>query len=484
MSIARRFVPGVPDAVFGLVLATVLVGGRTGFLNDPGTFWHLRLGREILRTGAVPRVDTLTYTRELQPWVDQSWLFDAGLALLVDRFGWAAAVAVTALVVAALYGALARGLVRDGASPFIAFAVAFVAVGIASVHFLVRPHVLTFVLVLGFLHVCRRQHLEGGWHVASLPPLMVLWANVHGGFLAGPVIVLTALLGHVVSGPWDEARRRNTLRFALAFVLCVLAPLVNPYGVALYGHVANLLVSSGVTELIEEYQPMPFGQAKARMLEWVVLGLIALPTLGARRLSRYDLAHTLVWLHFALGSIRHAPLFALVMAPGLAQLLDGLPLAVRATRWRGDWTLWSPAVAAGVLGLALSGTPLGGFSPERWPLKAVPVLNGRPADARLFHEQDWGGLVESETNPTRRAFVDDRFELFGKAAILEYVDALQGGPRWDALQDRERFDLVWVRPERGLARRLDADPAWRAAYRDAVSVLFERVAPAPRAAAR
>src|SRR4051794_37943902 len=58
---------GVPDLVFGLVLIAVLIGGRTGFLNDPGTSWHLRLGREIARAGAVPRFDTLTYTREHVP---------------------------------------------------------------------------------------------------------------------------------------------------------------------------------------------------------------------------------------------------------------------------------------------------------------------------------------------------------------------------------------------------------------------------------
>lgn len=484
MSIARRLAPGVPDVVFGLVLATVLIGGRTGLLNDPGTFWHLRLGREIVGTGDVPRFDTLTYTRDRQPWVDQSWLFDAGLATVVDRFGWSAAVAGAALILAVLYGTLARHLVRDGVSPLIAFIVAIVAVGIAAIHFLIRPHLFTFVFVLWFLHVCRLQHERGGWHVAILPPLMVLWANLHGGFLAGPVIVLTALAGHAISGPWDAERKRNVARFAAVFGLCVLAPLVNPYGTGLYRHVGNLLVSSGVTDLIDEFQPMAFGQSKARVFEWVVLALIALPTFGSRRMSRYDLAQTLVWLHFALASTRHAPLFALAMAPGLAHLADGLPLTVQSVRWRSGWSAWSPVVGLGLVILAVSGVPLGGFNPTRWPLRAVPVLNGRPVEERLFHEQDWGGLIEAETSPPRRAFVDDRFELFGRAAIVEYMDALQGGPHWDALRDRERIDLVWVRPERGLARRLDSEPGWRAIHRDDVSVLFERVAPATRAAAR
>jgi hypothetical protein len=287
------------------------------------------------------------------------------------------------------------------------------------------------------------------------------------------VIVLTATVGHAISGPWDESRKVNTVRFGLVFVLSLLAPLLNPYGFGLYRHVGQLLVGSGVTELIDEFQPLPFGKAQARVAEWVILALIAVPTFSTRRLGRYDLLQSLVWLHFALGSTRNAPLFALVAAPGLAGLLDGLPLASRELgRGRAGWSFWPLAVAASVALSVVVGVPLGGFSRKTWPLDAFAVLDRQPVTAHLFHEQDWGGMIEARCGPARRAFVDDRFELFGKDAILEYIDALNGGPDWEPLRQRERIELVWVRPERGLARRLAADPRWSVLHRDAVSILF------------
>ena len=94
--------------------------------------------------------------------------------------------------------------------------------------------------------------------------------------------------------------------------------------------------------------------------------------------------------------------------------------------------------------------------------------------ARIFHEQDWGGFIEAECQPTRRAYVDDRFEIFGKEAVLEYVDTLTGGPAWDTVRDRDRIELVWLRPDRGLARRLLKDPRWTVLYGDKVSILFAR----------
>jgi hypothetical protein len=68
-----------------------------------------------------------------------------------------------------------------------------------------------------------------------------------------------------------------------------------------------------VTPLISEYQPIPFGRGDARVVEWVLLALIALPSFSKARIGRYDLAHGLVWLHLALASVRHAPLFALAV---------------------------------------------------------------------------------------------------------------------------------------------------------------------------
>jgi hypothetical protein len=302
--------------------------------------------------------------------------------------------------------------------------------------------------------------------------------------VALPVIVATAGLGHALSGAWDAVRKQNTARFGLAAMASSLAALANPYGVGLYRHVASLLVSSGVTSLIIEYQPPHFGTPEAQVLEWVVLALVGLPVVSMTRVSRYQLCHVLVWLHLALTSIRNAPLFALSAAPAVAALVDGLPLSLRAAWKRTERPALLPVLATyGVLFLAMGGVRLGGFDLKKWPFGALGALNHEPAASRLFHEQDWGGLIAAECRPERRSYLDDRFELFGKDAILEYVDVLSGGPVWDKVRDRDHIELVWLKPERGLAKRLTTDPDWKIAYRDNVSILFKH-ADARRVATR
>ena len=259
-----RLIPGPSDLVFALVLVFVLIGGRHALFNDPGTLWHLRLGRDIVASGSVPRCDTLTFTRTHAPWVDQSWGFDALLALVVDHAGWSAAVALTALVLAAVYSALAGGLIRDGISPVVAVVVSLAMAAIGCIHFLIRPHILTLAFVYLTLRVCQKQHERGGLSIVWVPVLTAILANLHGGFLALPAIVATAAVGHAISGPWDQARQRNVIRFFLAFLASCLTALFNPYGWDLYRLVDNLLIFSGVTSLISEYQSAPFGKPEAR----------------------------------------------------------------------------------------------------------------------------------------------------------------------------------------------------------------------------
>lgn len=480
----RRWLPGPAELVFGALLWMILIGGRHGLLNDPGTTWHLRLGRDILANGSVPRADTLTFTHANQPWVDQSWAFDVILATVYCARGWSGAIALAALGLATLYAAMARGLIRDGISPIVAIVVALLAAAIGGIHFLIRPHLFTFALVYLTFRACQKQHETGGWRIALIPLYTAILANLHGGFVALPLIVATAAIGHAISGPWDPLRRREVGKFGLILAACLLAGLLNPYGLGLYRHVAKLLVSSGVTSLITEYQPAPFGKPEAKMLEWAVLGLIALPVISSGRVERYHLAHVLVWLHLALTSIRNAPFFAMAAAPALAALVDGLPILYR-KNWKPDTRLpaWAAAMTVAVMCLVVFRADLGGFDPKKWPLPALASLDDQPISARLFHEQDWGGLIAAESQPLRPTYLDDRFELFGKKGIVEYIDVLTGGPVWDEVRDRDRIELVWLRPDRGLAKRLKKDHDWNVLYEDKVSVLLKHEPPG-RVAAR
>jgi hypothetical protein len=177
--------------------------------------------------------------------------------------------------------------------------------------------------------------------------------------------------------------------------------------------------------------------------------------------------------------IRNVPLFAFAAAPALATLVDGLPLTFRSA-WaqKRPRSLWIPAFLSALLAMLVLRVNLCGFDTAKWPLTAIATLNRQPEASRLFNELEWGGLVAADLQPPRLSFVDDRFELYGKKGIVEYLEALSGGPTWDEVRDRDRVDLVWVKPDCGLAKRVSHEPGWTELFRDATSVVFGRNATA------
>ncbi len=131
--------------------------------------------------------------------------------------------------------------------------------------------------------------------------------------------------------PHDGATWSSLELVALA---CAVAALANPYGFGLYRHVGQLLVSSGVTSLIIEYQPAPFGKPEAEVLEWVLLAFIG----SAGRVGATDRALPVGPRPGVAAPGAHVDSQRPVLCPGggagsLATLLDGLPLALR-TSWK------------------------------------------------------------------------------------------------------------------------------------------------------
>jgi hypothetical protein len=489
--------------VFLVVLALALQLGATALLNDPGTSWHIRVGQEVWRAGA-PHADTFSFTRHGEPWISQYWLCDAAMAAVYRAWSWNGLVAASAVLLAWIYRMLFRAVLRTGANVAWAAVLVMLAAGCGAPHWLARPHLVSLWLLLVTFDRCRAFHDRGGRAIWALPAVFVLWSNVHGGFLAGLVVVGCSLVAQL-------ARRRDsawrggvgTLVGVLAASAC--ATLVNPYGWNLHVHLLRLLFSAGVRDLIDEWQPPDLTSAESQPLVAMLLMGLVLVILAWRRLDIFAALHLAVWTYFALAAVRQVAMAAIVFAMVLGGLACGVGGALgerfglkALPRWLADigsrvddctvgeraagWCIWSMAFSgmvavATALGVVIP--PLGfgvaRLSASRFPNDAVERLNAESGAGPLFHELEWGGYILLESDPPCRVFIDDRFELYGRSATLEYLDAIAGGPAWAALAEQHHFEYVLLRPNRPLVRILRDSERWETLHEDDVAVLLRRI---------
>ncbi len=470
----------VGDAVFAMITLILLAIGPAWLLQDPGTGWHLRLGRTILNDHTVPMIDTLSLLSRDRPWIDMYWLFDTSLAAWHHAFGWGGTLALTILGIAAIYRGLAIDLLRTGRSTSGVVAALVVAVALGAHHFLVRPHLLTLA---GFAWLSK----AGSDEIAGRPSryhwspiVMLVWANVHGGFLAGlSVLGLVSLIQteRCVRGRLSIRRWGVSMIVGLA---AVAATLITPYGWGLYEHVFGLLVTGDVTDLIQEYQPFAWNDASALIFHATVV-LVLVSWLRIRcRLNGFEIILALTWMIAALLSRRHVPLFGIAVAPWIAQLWDELPHESEVSAQSSILDRWARRLEGAWPVLARSGMVVAGttviavccLGDSRWleqadrPTLGLAWLSGHPEVERPFHELEWGGLLVSSTTLPRPCWIDDRFELHGRRAVSFQLDAVEGGSSWLAWDTTYRFDAIWIRPDRPLADFLDRSDEWLLVLRD------------------
>ena len=186
-----RLMPSFADVAFLLPLI-LLFGGLQGvrnMLGDGDTGWHIRIGDWILAHNQIPKQDMFSFTKPGQPFFAWEWLWDVGASWL-HRYGGLGAVVFASLLVISLTFALLHRLVyRRCGNPLLAIILTGLAAAAASIHWFARPHLITMLMLVVFLAILERVR-EGRTRLLwTLPVLMIPWANLHGGFLIGIVVL-------------------------------------------------------------------------------------------------------------------------------------------------------------------------------------------------------------------------------------------------------------------------------------------------------
>ena len=184
----REFVPSWP-LIVGLVFFIRALAQPMALLNDPDTYLHIAAGRWMLAHAALPVHDPFSHSLAGAVWVPHEWLAEIILAATYDLAGWSGLVLLTAAAFAVSVALLTRFLLR-WAEPFSALIVACLGAALVQGHLLARPHLLALPLLVVWSGALFAARDTGSGPPFRLLPVMVLWANLHGGFMFGLALAL------------------------------------------------------------------------------------------------------------------------------------------------------------------------------------------------------------------------------------------------------------------------------------------------------
>ena len=477
------WMPSLPLAI-GLVVFIALANVRgLPLLADPDSHWHIAVGHWILQHGAVPTVDTYSFTLPGQPWIAKEWLSQVVMALAYDIGGWGGVVVLAAAAFGVTSAVLLR-LLRQDLRPVPALlftAAAFVMMGS---HFLARPFALAFPFMLLWAAGLIRAVEERRAPRPILLLVMLVWANLHGGFTMGLLLGAAFGLEALVNGA-DFAERKKIFVDWLKFgVAALLVSCITPYGVGSFFVTFQIFGLGDALALIDEWKSPDF---QTQPLTELIL-LVGLYLVLARGV-KLPVMRTLIvvgLVHMFLRHVRNAELLAtlapLAIAPVLASAWPGIRRDEAGKMLFGG--LAAPAsfraIGLGLLFATVYAAVLVRFAgirpPEAtMPSAAIEFVRESGLKGRVLNHYGYGGYLISLGIPT---FIDGRGELFGGEFIKKYVEAVHlRGDDPQVLQNTlERYKIDWtlLLKEQPANKLLATLPGWRRAYADDKTVIFVR----------
>lgn len=436
--------------------------------------YQVRVGEAILSSGQIPAADAFTFTVAGAPWTDQQWLAQVLLAAGFRLGGWEALAVLRALLVVAAFGLLVAAALARGASTRTAAILSLLAFLVASPALALRPQLFGIAIFAGLLLLVasRNRHPRA---LLLAPVLVALWANLHGSFILGPLLLGYAWLD-------DLVRARPARHSFLVLVLGTAATLVTPFGIGVWAYAAGIGANPEITAHVSEWQRTTPFTVPGLLFYVSAVGALAVGWLRRRSLRVPDW----LWLAALLGigawterGVAWWPLGAvLVLAVALATDTRR-ETAVRVTNRLNT-------VVVGVLSVAIVlalpwWRPADPLTGRQGLLSYAPSALARALrervgpGARVFAPQAWGSWLEWAV-PDARYFMDSRFELFPEGVWRDYDSIASGAPGSTATLDRWGVSAVVAAvPSTGTA--LSPGVGWVLAYEDHEGVLYLRAVP-------
>jgi hypothetical protein len=319
-----------------------------------------------------------------------------------------------------------------------------------------------------------------------LPPFMLVWANLHGGFLLGVAVVVLFTVSETVTHKL-AGRSMSTLKKLWGIViLTVFVSLITPNGIQVY--VQYLGFQGGVIQQKTSEYLSPLVLAKNGVLVYwpyfiLLLLSVLVPVLCRFKVAVSRLVLLITMAALSLTAFRYAPLFvgsaSILLIPDLLRLEDTF-------KARGALLLMTAFLGGYLLLNAISGYPqtLGALSKRtvdqaRFPTGAVEFIDQKGLSGIIFNHFGWGGYLIWQEPDQVTTFVDGR--SLNLPLFHAYTRALWLPKEMQLIFDQQNVDLILIPRLNRFTGELYAvtdflwrEKAWELVYRDRVGMLLVR----------
>ncbi len=486
----RYLLPSLADMLFVSVFLYLSFVPGVGLLNDGDTGYHIRAGEYILDSFTLPNIDPYSFITPALPWTVHEWLSEVVMAIVHRLSGLSGVVVFYASILAVTYYAVVRVLKAHGNSALPAAATTVVIIASSTIHWLARPHLFSFLMIVLWLHILDSyEHLDRN-RLYYLPLLMIPWVNLHGGYIIGFVLLGIYLAGNLLliivdQEAWRNGGIKRAKSYGSMFVICMVTALLNPFGWKIFLFPFKLVFDKYLMDHTSEFLSPNFHEQP--VFKALLLLLILFLSFSKKRLTIIQTGLVLLFTNMALYSIRYVPLFGLIVVPVMLRNMDfdfgdSLPRVRAFLHKRIDTVsimdgmsrgfIWPSAAILLVLVQLYNGAIVHDFDPKKKAVDAVDFIKREQIPGRMFNNDEFGDLIIYKAHRQFKVFIDGRLDMYGSKHLKEYYKITSFSPGWENILQSYGISWIIYNTESEFVRFLTSRQEWRLVYSDKLASIF------------
>lgn len=496
----KIFIPSILDVFFILLLVYIMIiDAGAHLLRDADTGFHIMVGRFFIENGYVPVNDFFSYTVPGKEWVAFSWGTGVLFAFIDNIMQLNGVVLLcTVLIILTLFITY-KLLMKWEINFFIIVLSIFMITSLTSIHWLARPHLFTvfFTCLTFYLLELAKDNKK---YYYPIPVIMMLWINLHPGFISGFFLLILYFLGNLLELANSKdinlrfAHKKAIIAIVIVFVVSFLLTLLNPYGLNSYYYIYETLKSSWIVNITLEYHSPDFHGTYAILLyEFLILAFIFIALRMKKKvLDMPKILVFLLWAHLSLFAMRNIAIFAVIAVPCFALVLQSYIDSIELKRFKEvssnflslekalKYHLWPCLVILFIVLCSLRGSFLPcknlvncHFSESKLPVNALKYLENNPLKGNMFNLDNWGGYI-IYAYPHIKVFMDGRLDMYQQEFIGEYQKVVQVTPEWEDVLSKYKVDWILIPNNILLNNMLGHSNNWERYYSDDLASIYKR----------
>jgi hypothetical protein len=491
-------IPSIADFLFLAIFLLICLYAGKDLLNDGDTGYHIRAGEYILNTLSFPRYDMFSYLSPPLPWTAHEWLSEIIMAVVHRSFGMTGLVIFFAFLISFAFFLLFKIIRSNNSNIVTTISIVIFAAAASQMHWLARPHIFSMILMIVWYYILDLYHYQDRNYLYLFPFIMIVWVNLHGGFMGGFMLIGIYLLGSFAGylfpkGNDKEIHLQRCKTLALTTIACLAVALVNPYGFHILLFPFKLTAAKFLMDNVSEFASPNFHASYVKSFEFLLLFTIALIGRSRLRLNIIETVLLLLFTHMSLYSARYIPLFAIIAAPIMVRQLQTIEeqssgkfaafmrkratniAAIDASATGYFWPLVSVLV---VISLAFSGAIEFKFDEKIKPVAAVEFLKKEKIPGHMFNNDEFGDYIIYSAHNQYKVFIDGRLDMYGVNNLKEYRNVTNFKQGWEEVLVKYSISWIIYPADSEFSRFLLMHPEWKLIYADKVANIFVKKIPA------